>query len=134
MGNVNMITYPEFNKVIDIENDLYFGIVDAPSNSSPYSNQALQIGCGYSKNFYILENFTENTNSLVYEFNRDLSLTFTKRHNNTIVIMLKSNKYIHINKVMDNYLIETFTPFNEEANAFEFNKLYNFIYNDKKIK
>ena len=134
MGNGNTNTTPSFNKVIDIDKDLYFGIVDAQPNSSPYSNQALQIGRGYSKRIYILENFTENTNSLVYEFNRERTLTFTKRHNNTIVIMLKSDTYIEINKVMDVSLIDTFTPFNEEANAFEFNKLYNFIYNEKKIK
>lgn len=134
MGNGNTNTYPEFNKVIDNDNNLYFGIIDAPPNSSPYSNQALQIGRGNSKRIYTRENFTENTNSLVYEFNRERTLTFTKRHNNTIVIMLKSDTYIEINKVMDVSLIDTFTPFNEEANAFEFNKLYNFIYNEKKIK
>jgi len=127
-NNIERTIYDEINiKIsIDDENELYFCIVK-PINSNPYSSQALQIGSGWNCHVYRLETITENMNSLVYEFEEEYKLTFTKRGTDIILICKHGYMlYVPIKK-MSVLTQKLFKPFEYNDNTIEFNKLYEFI-------
>jgi hypothetical protein len=126
MGSTNSIPIKEhqLDRTLDEENRIYVGIVQ-PVGSIPYSNQALQLGRGYLSHKYRLQNFIENNNSLVYEFEYDYKLTLTKRNSDIIICIRQDDKYKLI--TMDILTRKNFKPFGKDDTTFEFNKLYEFI-------
>jgi hypothetical protein len=127
-GNSTLLfeKYPQLDRTIDDENRIYVGIIPQ-KGSDPYSIQALQVGRGYLAHIYRLENFIENTNSLVYEFEYEYKLTLTKRNKSSIFIRLThDNKLCKPVIKMDDLTRKLFKSFGNET-TIEFNKLYDFI-------
>ena len=87
MGNIT----PEilkFERLVDNELNITIGIVSHdnssnPYSSNPYSSQVIKIGdnCDLLR----LTNFIETSNSLVFEYHDDTTLSFTKRNSNIIL-------------------------------------------------
>jgi hypothetical protein len=117
------------NRIIDDKDDIYL-VTITPIDSNIYSNQAIQIGRGYLSHIWRLENFTENINSLVYEFENEYKLSLTKRGNDIILKFgyRDSSSSLQTIKKMDELTRRNFEPFENNNNiTLEFNKIYGFI-------
>ena len=126
--NLDRIMDDEINieRTIDDEKQLYLCIVKQ-IGSNPYSSQALKVGRGWGCHIYRLESITENINSLVYKFEDEYKLTFTKRGTD-IILILKCGYILQVPiKKMDVLTQKLFKPFEYNDNTIEFNKLYDFI-------
>lgn len=114
--------------VIDKENKIYVCVIpEKHPSDTPYSSQALKLGSGYLMHIYRLENFTENINSLVYEFEHDYKLSVTKRMGEIYLRLTKDNNVYHKTKMDMSLRKQLHSPFLQYQSMIELNRLYDFI-------
>lgn len=112
-------------RLIDEENKIYIGIVSPKPHTNPYSSQAIRIG-DFGK-LYRLQKFIETSNSLIFEYESNTSMTLSKRDNEIIVNINEHETNTHIIKPMDSIPREIYKPIHFGNLANEYDKIPEFI-------
>lgn len=118
----------KFDKVIDVEEEIYIGILPNFKNSknlNPYSSQAIRIG--KNSNAVRLIEFTECTNSLKFDYEFNITMQLTKKNNDIILNIHDPTQDKHIIKLMDPICIKFMKPIYFDKLSVEYDKIATFI-------